>query len=223
MQAQTIQMKNAVAVEMKGRIASTAKKWRVFASVGFGSLYYHQAAKNRIAKIVIAMLVVDTIFGFIVLGRIFMPTRANASVHAAMQTLVLNRPAAPAASVFSPNDLTGAAGGLAKTFSAFGLPVTFAAPTTKSGLSQPGTMLAVAGDTVSVFEYPDSASAQNEATTLAKKYSDNAFLDTWYGQAHVYIKDSAVIFYLGSRSTILTVLASYAGSPIVGTNPSSGE
>lgn len=88
------------------------------------------------------------------------------------------------------------------------------APTIRKGLSGIGHLISVDGDTVAVFEYQNAETAKKEAGILAATYSKNVIKNSWDNRAYIYQKDTLIIFYLGTRESIPSVLTAYAGDPL---------
>ena len=74
-----------------------------------------------------------------------------------------------------------------------------------------GNTVALNGDSIQVFEYPDHQSAVNDGSTLANRYSASSRSDAWKRDIHLYVDGTLVIFYMGSQNSIVSVLDAYAG------------
>ncbi len=195
--------------EIRENISSFAKKAGLFATIAY-ALYYPRT-KNRIASIAVGILLVDALLGVFVFLRIFTPPSAHirASMALAMEPLV---PAPKGGTLEgSASSAAYAAGSFYSALEAEGLSVSFSAKGSKPGMSVEGTILNVSGDSVWVFEYPNGKTAAAEAAALQKKYADATARNVWAAHAHVYVKDSTAIFYLGTRADISAALAGYAG------------
>lgn len=77
---------------------------------------------------------------------------------------------------------------------------------TRKPLVANGVIVALQKDNIEVFEYPDRNNAMAESALLAKKYRKPA-PNPWSQIIHIYVKDNLVIFYMGKREDILSVLA----------------
>jgi len=66
-----------------------------------------------------------------------------------------------------------------------------------------GQMVVLNGDNVQVFEYSNHDTALREATQLAQRYATN---NIWKDKVHLYVKDTLIVFYLGTQKDILGAL-----------------
>ena len=86
-------------------------------------------------------------------------------------------------------------------------------------ITVPGQLVALGGDNIQVFEYPDHDSAMNEATALAQAYTESSRSPAWKHNIHVFVKDSLLIFYMGNQSSIVAALEQHAGLSMTQTLP----
>ena len=81
--------------------------------------------------------------------------------------------------------------------------------------STPGQILIVNGEDVQVFEYPDSASAENEAATISPSGSPiGTTMVTWVAPPHFYLQDQFIVLYVGDNNDITSALQQNLGEPI---------
>ncbi|MEI6494500.1 MAG: hypothetical protein WCO03_00370 [bacterium] len=78
----------------------------------------------------------------------------------------------------------------------------------------PGSIITLDGDNFIVFEYPDQRSAAADAAILTQKYASSTRSAEWKKKMHVDVYDTLVIFYMGSKVSILETLAQNA--PLLG-------
>jgi len=75
----------------------------------------------------------------------------------------------------------------------------------RSPLSVGGVLVALGGDNVQIFEYSTDAAASDDLQKFQEKI--NGSRGTVSSKiTHLYKKDTALIFYMGTREDILTVL-----------------
>ncbi len=113
-----------------------------------------------------------------------------------------------------PRILTGDAGKLIALFQERGLSVSVGGQTRKTGLSAVGNVVTADRDTFLVFAYPNASSARAEALSLAARYAKGTSASNWSDQVHIYAKDSLVIFYLGTKTTLTDTFAKFAGDSL---------
>ncbi len=86
------------------------------------------------------------------------------------------------------------------------------------GLSAPGTVVTIGEDSVSVFEYASAEAATREATALASTYTAKSKPGLWDKSVHIYVKDTLVLFYLGTNENTQTALGGLAGDSLIDGN-----
>lgn len=77
---------------------------------------------------------------------------------------------------------------------------------TRKPLAANGVIVALQKDNIEVFEYADRNTAMAESALLAKKYRKPE-PNPWADKIHIYVKDNLLIFYMGKREDILSILA----------------
>lgn len=87
--------------------------------------------------------------------------------------------------------------------------------TSKQGMSVPGQIISIDGETLLAFEYANSESAGREANMLASSYSQKTKTSIWDVRTHIYQSGSVVLFYLGTNDAITQKLTSYAGISLI--------
>jgi hypothetical protein len=95
---------------------------------------------------------------------------------------------------------------------------------TKDDFSVPGTLVAMAGDNIQIFEYPSALAAARESEVFIKESAAVAStMRSWERQASIYNKGSLVVYYLGANQEIMKALVATMGPPIVGEGASAFE
>ena len=85
-------------------------------------------------------------------------------------------------------------------------PVILGKVTRSPDLSVGGYTIALRGDNIQAFEYPDHATALAEASNMAQSFINNYHSLLWKKQAHIYVSDKVVIFYMGNQPDIINSL-----------------
>lgn len=84
-----------------------------------------------------------------------------------------------------------------------------------------GQVVDIAGESVQVFEYTDSADARAAAGAVARDGSqivaDNilTFVD-WIATPHFYLRDRLIVVYVGEQDVVLDALDGALGGPFAG-------
>lgn len=72
----------------------------------------------------------------------------------------------------------------------------------RTGFDVTGSLIALKGDNIQVYEYESAIHAQNDA----KEFLDSQNSDYWKAHTHIYVKSNTVVFYFGTRERILSTL-----------------
>jgi hypothetical protein len=84
----------------------------------------------------------------------------------------------------------------------------------RSPFTVSGQTVVMNGDSMQVFEYSDHNAAMNEASLMAKRYGSNS-KSLWKKDAHIYVNDAKVVFYLGRNNVVLDFLNRDAGMSLL--------
>lgn len=84
-------------------------------------------------------------------------------------------------------------------------------------LSVKGQTIRMNGEDVQVFEYPNTAAANREATSISDDgYSVGTTMISWVSDPHFYKIDKLIVLYVGDNQGILTILDQVLGPQIAG-------
>lgn len=84
-----------------------------------------------------------------------------------------------------------------------------------------GRLVDIAGESVQVYEYADTANAQAAASAVAQDGSQitagsaPTFVD-WIATPHFYQRDRLIVVYVGEKDDVLTALDGALGDPFAG-------
>lgn len=82
---------------------------------------------------------------------------------------------------------------------------------TRERFNAPGTLLALEGGTIQVYEYKTEAALVSDLSVLKERYMNLAKKYHWASQVNIYAKGNLLVFYLGNNEEILTALEQFAG------------
>jgi hypothetical protein len=82
---------------------------------------------------------------------------------------------------------------------------------TRRQFTAPGKLVVLDGDNFQVFEYVSRDTATHEASMLAQRYASSSRSKAWKKNAHIYVNDRFVVFYMGSNKAIVKSLEQNAG------------
>jgi hypothetical protein len=98
-----------------------------------------------------------------------------------------------------------------------GLPAEPAGQLSQPFISVPARLIAIGGEQVQVFEYPDERSAQADAARISADGSVvGTSIITWVGPPHFYWRGRVLALYVGDRADIKTALERLLGSQFAG-------
>jgi hypothetical protein len=83
----------------------------------------------------------------------------------------------------------------------------------QTGFTVPGSIIMINNDNISVFEYGNSQLAKSEAEAYASQYNKYPERNS-VGLTHIYIKDTIIILYSGSKDNIIQYLNATAGKSL---------
>ena len=96
-----------------------------------------------------------------------------------------------------------------------GQTVEIAGPVDQPFFSVPGQIIVVNGEDVQVFEYPDSAAAEAEASRISPDASSvGTSMMSWVATPHFYALDRVIVLYVGDDQAVVNVLNEVLGQPI---------
>lgn len=78
--------------------------------------------------------------------------------------------------------------------------------------SVPGVIVTLDGDNIKVFEHKDNLSAEVDALLFSESAGTDYY--AWRKKVNLYLKDNIVVFYMGSRKSVLDALKNTVGEPI---------
>lgn len=76
----------------------------------------------------------------------------------------------------------------------------------------PGTLVTLKGDNITIFEYPDNATAVVELSALQQ--SEIVKYRSWKRLVHIYISENVIVFYAGARPDIISSLENILGQAV---------
>lgn len=152
-------------------------------------------------RIVIGVVILDLILGMFILIRIYMPVST-------FENTAFAAFAEPGA---TPVVIGNATIGLVRNLHSQGLSAAVTGNTAREEVDAPATLLSVDGDTVLAFEYGGVSDAMEGSTLLSERYVSPKRTGVWQSRAHVYTRDSLVLFYLGTNEKIISALETYVG------------
>ena len=83
--------------------------------------------------------------------------------------------------------------------------------------SAPGKVININGSDVQVFEYPDRASAEAEATLVSPDGSSiGTSMVGWIESPHFFKTDKLIVLYVGTNAEVISVLESVLGAQFAG-------
>ena len=149
------------------------------------------------------ILIIDCALLFIVAGKI--PFQTTAAYAAAAGE---NTPLAQQAFFGNPaKDVVAA-------LKEQGLTATPISTIQRKQLSPEGTILSINSDTIQVFEYTDDSLAQKELEAFAARYASTTSYSSWKKQVSLYSNGKTLVYYLGTKKTIIEPLEHIFGSSI---------
>ncbi len=87
--------------------------------------------------------------------------------------------------------------------------------TNEPKLAVSGNIISLGTDTISVFEYMNQQQASQQAIALANRYNSDITQNMWGEQIHVYVNGNLLVYYFGTKTSVISALASFAGSSLV--------
>ena len=79
-----------------------------------------------------------------------------------------------------------------------------------------GRVIAVNGEDVQVFEYPDAATAEQDAAQIAPDGSISTMMISWMATPHFYRSDRLIALYVGDNAAIVELLNTVLGEQFTG-------
>jgi hypothetical protein len=79
-----------------------------------------------------------------------------------------------------------------------------------------GRIIGVNGEDVQVFEYPDAATAEQEAAQIAPDGSMSTMMISWMAAPHFYRSDRLIALYVGDNAEIVELLNAVLGEQFAG-------
>ncbi len=85
----------------------------------------------------------------------------------------------------------------------------------RSSFSATGTLLALTGDNVQIFEYKDKTLITSELDQAMRQYSATGASRRWRGYVYIYQKNNLIVYYMGGQLLIVKTLNEILGQPLV--------
>ncbi len=161
----------------------------------------HLGFGKVLMRIVIGVVILDLILGMFILIRIYMPVSTFENTAFA----AFAEPGATATPVGNETQ------SLIHNLHAQGLSAGIVGETTRQDINTPATLLSVEGDTILAFEYGEVSDAAEGARLLTERYVSPKRTGVWQDRAHVYVRDSLVLYYIGTNENIISALETYTG------------
>jgi hypothetical protein len=79
-----------------------------------------------------------------------------------------------------------------------------------------GRIIGVNGEDVQVFEYPDVATAEQEAAQIVPDGSISTMMISWIATPHFYRSDRLIALYVGDNAEIVELLNAVLGEQFAG-------
>ena len=92
------------------------------------------------------------------------------------------------------------------------LTLVLAGTVTRRPFAVRGRTIALNGDSLQAFEYPDQAAAARDAAALASAYATSTRKTVWNKMVHIYVSGTLVAFYMGNQDHIVSALDQALGS-----------
>ena len=206
-------LKNGVTSPARKMLRRIRGRLSLFTALALGLAVAYPNIKKYAVRIVIGLLIFDAALLSFNLFRVYGPL----SIEERTRMAVYLGEHAPErdAHLAAVTPLRSEAKDFVASLEQKGLTVATIATVERSEFSVPGHIVTVNGDTLLIFEYPNTDTAGAEALAVTNLYANKQKAGLWDSRVHVYTKGSLVVFYLGIREETMKPLSEIAGNSLI--------